>query len=72
MVVAVPDHNHAVVTMAAIERGKHVYCEKPLTYSVHEARQVTEAARRVSTKSGSMPAVAVSELVRASSLTAGS
>jgi len=46
VVVAVPDHNHAVVTMAAIERGKHVYCEKPLTYSVYEARQVTEAARK--------------------------
>ena len=46
VVVATPDHNHAVVTMAAIKRGKHVYCEKPLTYSVHEARQVAEAARK--------------------------
>lgn len=46
VMVATPDHTHAVVTMAVLERGKHVYCEKPLAYSVHEARQITEAARR--------------------------
>ena len=46
VVVATPDHAHAVVTMAAIKRGKHVYCEKPLSYSVYEARQVAEAARK--------------------------
>ncbi len=46
VVVSTPDHTHAVITMAALKRGKHVYCEKPLTYSVYEARQVTEAARK--------------------------
>lgn len=46
VMVATPDHTHATITMAALRRGKHVYCEKPLTYSVHEARQVTEAARK--------------------------
>ena len=46
VVVATPDHTHAVITMAALKRGKHVYCEKPLTYSVDEARQVAEAARK--------------------------
>lgn len=46
VVISTPDHSHAVITMAALKRRKHVYCEKPLTYSVHEARQITEAARR--------------------------
>lgn len=46
VVVSTPDHTHAVITMAALKRGKHVYCEKPLTYSVYEARQVTETARK--------------------------
>ena len=46
VMVGTPDHAHAVVTMAALKLGKHVYCEKPLAYSVSEARQVTEAARR--------------------------
>lgn len=46
IVVATPDHTHAVVTMAALAKRKHVYCEKPLAYTVGETRQVTEAARR--------------------------
>jgi len=46
VMIATPDHTHAAITMAALKRGKHVYCEKPLTWSVHEARQVAEAARR--------------------------
>jgi len=43
--VATPDHTHAVIAMAAIRRGKHVYCEKPLAHSLHEVRSLTEAAR---------------------------
>jgi hypothetical protein len=46
VMIATPDHTHAVATMAALKQGKHVYCEKPLTYSVYEARQVAEAARQ--------------------------
>ncbi|HVC93427.1 MAG TPA: Gfo/Idh/MocA family oxidoreductase [Pirellulales bacterium] len=45
VVVATPDHVHAVATMAAINAGKHVYCEKPLAHTMHEARKLTEAAR---------------------------
>jgi len=45
VVVATPDHLHAVASMAAIKRGKHVYCEKPLTHCIWEARQIAEAAR---------------------------
>ena len=45
VVVATPDHIHAVASLAAISRGKHVYCEKPLTHSIYETGLVTEAAR---------------------------
>jgi predicted dehydrogenase len=44
--VSTPDHTHAVAAMAAIQRGKHVYVQKPLTYSIQEARALAEAARR--------------------------
>jgi predicted dehydrogenase len=46
VVVATPDHQHAIITIAAIQAGKHVYCEKPLTHSIYEARMVAEAARK--------------------------
>jgi predicted dehydrogenase len=44
--ITTPDHMHAPIAMSAIRRGKHVYCEKPLTHEVFEARQLTLAARR--------------------------
>jgi predicted dehydrogenase len=46
VIVATPDHTHAVISMMAIKMGKHVYCQKPLTHSVYEARMLTEAARK--------------------------
>jgi predicted dehydrogenase len=43
--VSTPDHTHAVAAMAAIKRGKHVYCQKPLAHSVWEVRELMKAAR---------------------------
>jgi len=45
VVVSTPDHIHAVAAMAAIKRGKHVYCEKPLAHSIYEIRALAKAAR---------------------------
>jgi len=44
IVCGTPDHTHAVICMDAMRRKKHVYCEKPLTHSVHEARVLRKAA----------------------------
>ncbi len=44
---ATPDHHHAFVTLAALRAGLHVYCEKPLTHSVGEARLVAETAAKM-------------------------
>ena len=41
--VGTPDHIHAVASMAAIRAGKHVYCQKPLTHTLHECRELTKA-----------------------------
>jgi predicted dehydrogenase len=46
VVIATPDHLHAVIAKAAMESGKHVYVQKPLTYSVHEARVLAATAKR--------------------------
>ena len=44
VLVATPDHTHAVITLAAIGHGKHVYCEKPLAHTVAEVRAMRKAA----------------------------
>jgi predicted dehydrogenase len=44
--VSTPDHTHAVITMAAMQRGKHVYVQKPLTHDIYEARMLADAAKK--------------------------
>ncbi len=44
--VSTPDHNHAVQAMAAMQLGKHVYVQKPLTHDIYEARMLTQAAEK--------------------------
>src|SRR5437899_12502010 len=54
IVVATPDHMHATIALAAMDLGKHVYVQKPLTWSVHEARQLARRAKetKVATQMG--------------------
>ncbi|MXV49446.1 Gfo/Idh/MocA family oxidoreductase [Pedobacter sp. HMF7647] len=44
--VSTPDHNHAIITLAAMQQKKHVYVQKPLTHDIYEARALTEAAKK--------------------------
>ena len=46
VVIGTPDHTHAVIALEAIQRGKHVYCEKPLTHTIQEVRALMKAAAK--------------------------
>ena len=54
VLIATPDHLHAFIAIAAMKAGKHVYCEKPLTHNIREARLVARVAKetRVATQMG--------------------
>ena len=54
VVVSIPDHMHAPVSLAAMELGKHVYCEKPLTWSIDEVRRMASLAseKKLATQMG--------------------
>src|SRR5688572_21073115 len=54
VIIATPDHTHATVAVAAMRAGKHVYVQKPLTYSVYEARLLSRVAAetKVATQMG--------------------
>ncbi|MBW8036313.1 MAG: Gfo/Idh/MocA family oxidoreductase, partial [Planctomycetes bacterium] len=45
IIVCTPDHNHAIVSMTAMKLGKHVYCQKPFTHSIFEARELARVSR---------------------------
>jgi len=47
VIIATPDPTHAVIAAAAMKAGKHVYCEKPLTHDVYEARMLAKIAREM-------------------------
>lgn len=46
VLIATPDHTHAVISAAAMRAGKHVYCQKPLTHDVYEARVLAQLAKQ--------------------------
>ena len=46
VLIATPEHNHYTISTAAIRRGKHVYCQKPLCHTVNEVRLLTEETRK--------------------------
>lgn len=46
VIISTPDHTHAVIAAAAMRMGKHIYCQKPLTQTVYEARLLRDLARR--------------------------
>ncbi|MCD8206421.1 MAG: Gfo/Idh/MocA family oxidoreductase [Bacteroidales bacterium] len=58
VVIATADHTHAVIAAQAMEAGKHVYCEKPLTHSVYESRLLAKLAakNKVATQMGNQGA----------------
>lgn len=58
VVVGTADHTHAIIAATAMEMGKHVYCEKPLTHSVYESRLLTKLAakNKVATQMGNQGA----------------
>ena len=45
VLIATPDHTHAIIAMAALQAGKHVFCQKPQCYDIFEARTLSKAAR---------------------------
>lgn len=49
VIVGTPDHTHAAASIAAMKAGKHIYCQKPMTHTVYEARRMGEVAEETKT-----------------------
>lgn len=64
VVVGTPDHWHAPISIAAMKKGKHVFCQKPLTHSVFEARRIAEVARETNVATQLAVGPAASESTR--------
>ncbi|HWC75885.1 MAG TPA: Gfo/Idh/MocA family oxidoreductase [Blastocatellia bacterium] len=47
VIIGTPDHTHAVIATAAMKKRKHVFCQKPMTHSIYEARRLAEVAREM-------------------------
>jgi hypothetical protein len=47
VIITTPDHMHAPIALAAMQLGKHVYCEKPLTHDIYEARMLTQGGPEI-------------------------
>ena len=45
VMIATPDHTHAVIAMAAMKEGKHVFCQKPLAHDIYETRELAKMAQ---------------------------
>jgi predicted dehydrogenase len=64
VMIATPDHSHAVISLAAMQAGKHIHCQKPLTHSVYEARRLAEAAKKYKVATQVFTAIQASESTR--------
>lgn len=71
--VSVPDHMHFPIAYSAIQKGKHVYCQKPMCHDVAEVRKLTEAAerKRVVTQLGTQLAAGIGDRTTAHLLKTG-
>ena len=65
VVVSTAEHTHAFATLPAMQLGKHVYCEKPLTHGIREARLIAEAAKKakVTTQMGTQMTPGITPVV---------